>query len=104
MGLADIDKLKGMGKRLKVDYLTVGSASIFGNHYEVDARTVNINSWLIVHSTGVSSYDVNSASVYICKDAFITLTLQDVKDREKESPVCAAISVYKFIDGVTAKS
>ncbi|MFH0974337.1 MAG: SUMF1/EgtB/PvdO family nonheme iron enzyme [Spirochaetota bacterium] len=99
-GIGDLDSLKGADKDLNIDYLTVGSVSVYGNQYDVDARTVNLNNWLIVHSTGISSFDLDSASQAVCRDAKITLTAQDIKDKESLERTC--ISVYKFIGCNTA--
>lgn len=99
-GVGDLDSLKGIGKDLKIDYLTVGSVSIYGHHCEMDTRTVNINNWLIVHSTGISSFDLHVASEAVCRDANITLSAQDIK--EKESLERACVSVFKFTGGNTA--
>ncbi len=40
----------------------------------VDARTVNIENWTIVHSSGCGTYSLDSACSYIGRDTDITLT------------------------------
>jgi len=97
-GAGNPEALKGKPGSLQIDYLTVGSISKFGDRYEVDARTVNINDWSIVHARGCSAANAGSAvddiSWYI-KENFTEKYLSERMNNKMEKP---AITVCKFKD------
>jgi TolA-binding protein len=97
-GLEPADSLKDMSKSLKVNYLIVGSVYKVGANCEVDARAVNIDTWKIVHSSGINSYDSDSAASYIGKDIYYTFTKENLDQKEKESKDASMLEVYKFRD------
>ena len=97
-GLRDTGQVESAGKNLKITHLTVGSVALLGGRYEVDARSVNIDTWTIIHSSGCGTYSIESACSYIGRDTDITLTGENITTREsavKESPT---ISVFRFGD------
>ncbi len=97
-GLRDTGPVDAAGKRLKITHLTVGSVALIGGRYEVDARSVNIENWTIVHSSGCGTYSLDSACSYIGRDTDITLTGENLASREtavKDSPT---IAVFRFGD------
>jgi tetratricopeptide (TPR) repeat protein len=97
-GGGDADEVMSMGKNLQINYLTVGSIAKFGSHYEVDSRSVDINTWMIVHSAGCSAADLGGACSFINKDVEITLTKENLDEKitgVKDKPTLA---VFKFID------
>lgn len=97
-GLGDTGPVDAAGKRLKITHLTVGSVALIGGRYEVDARSVNIENWTIVHSSGCGTYSLDSACSYIGRDTDITLTGENLASREtavKDSPT---IAVFRFGD------
>ena len=85
-GGGNVDEVASMGKSLQIKYLTVGSVAKFGSHYEVDSRSVNIDNWTIVHSSGCSSADLDGACDFINKDVSITLTKEDLAAGETYFP------------------
>ena len=98
LGMADPDSLKTSSDELKIDYLTVGTVSRFGDRYEIDARTVNINNWNIVHSRGCSMYNISNAVDEI--DWYISnqFTMSYLKQRESTDIDKPGISVFRFKD------
>jgi len=97
-GAGDADEVAAMGKTLKIDYLTVGSVAKFGSHYEVDSRSVDINTWMIVHSSGCSAADLDLACGYVNKDVEITLTKENLSEKSKNAKDKPTLAVYKFSD------
>lgn len=97
-GGGNVDEVAAMGKNLQIKYLTVGSVAKFGSHYEVDSRSVNIDNWTIVHSSGCSAADLDGACGYINKDVAITLTKDDLAARETNAKNAPTIAVYRFND------
>jgi TolB-like protein len=97
-GAGDVDAVTSMGKDLKIDYLTVGSVSKFGSHYEVDSRSVDINTWMIVHSAGCSAADLGGACNYINKDVEITLTRENLDERLAAVKDKPTLAVFRFND------
>lgn len=100
LGLINPDSVKGMGKSLRINYLTVGSVASFGSQYEVDLRTVDIDKWEIVHSSGCTSFSIRSSLDYIISDISITFFKEDIEKRGKEykDDGKSTISVYRFSD------
>ena len=98
-GIGDENALLAKGKSLQIKYLTVGSVAKFGNHYEIDSRSVNIDNWGIMHSSGCSAIDVESACNFINKDVEITLTREDLEKKEKETANLPIIAVSRFEEG-----
>ena len=98
LGLSEPDVLTTSASDLKIDYLTVGTVSRFGDHYEIDARTVNINNWRIVHARGCTMYSISKAvedlSWYISKQ----FTVRYLKQREVDDIKRPSISVLRFKD------
>ena len=98
-GIGDENALLAKGKSLQIKYLTVGSVAKFGSHYEIDSRSVNIDNWGIMHSSGCSAIDVESACNYINKDVEITLTREDLEKKEKRAADIPVIAVSRFEEG-----
>ncbi len=98
LGIGNMDTLKDMSRSLKVNYLVVGSVYKVGTNCEVDARAVNIDTWKIVHSSGINSFDSESAASYIGKDIFYTFTKENLEQKEKEAKDASTLEVYKFLD------
>jgi TolA-binding protein len=95
-GIGDEKKVATIGKQLQIKYLTVGSIAKFGSLYEVDSRSVNIDNWSIVHSSGCSAIDVDTACGFINKDVELTLTKENLDEREKNSGKLPTIAVNRF--------
>ncbi|MBN2401787.1 MAG: tetratricopeptide repeat protein [Spirochaetes bacterium] len=98
LGLKNADALKDMSGLLKVNYLIVGSVYKAGTNCEVDARAVNIDTWKIVHSSGINSFDSESAAGYIGKDIYYTFTMENLEQKEMEAKDASTLEVYKFRD------
>jgi TolA-binding protein len=98
-GIGDEKVVTAEGKRLQIRYLTVGSVAKFGSHYEVDSRSVDIENWGIMHSSGCAAIDIDSACGYINKDVEITLTKENLDTKEKNAEKLPVISVEKFDEG-----
>ena len=97
-GLADPDSVKGQSENLKIKYLTVGTVSKFEGFYEVDARTVNIDTWVIVHSNGSTAGSIAEAMGDIgwaIKNQFTGDYLANRDEDDSERPV---LSVANFSD------
>jgi TolB-like protein len=97
-GAANPDELKGAGEALKINYIAVGSISRFGALYQVDVRTVNVDDWSIVHSSGIDSYSIDSACRYVNKDIQITFTGEELAGKEKQGSDKTTVTVYAFDD------
>jgi TolB-like protein len=97
-GAGNPDELRGVGETLKINYIAVGSISRFGALYQVDVRTVNVDDWSIVHSSGIDSYTIDSACRYVNKDIQITFTGGELEGKEKEGADKATVTVFKFDD------
>ncbi len=97
-GLKDTSSVEAAGKGLKITHLTVGSVALIGGRYEVDARSVNIDNWTIIHSSGCGTYSIDSACSYICRDTGITLTGENLAARETAAKDSPTISVFRFGD------
>ncbi|MCU0847452.1 MAG: PEGA domain-containing protein [Spirochaetes bacterium] len=100
VGFGDLEALKGIGKTLKINYLTVGTIAKMENGYEVDERTVNIDNWMIVQSRGCTVNDIPAAAIDIEREMRRSLTVESVSAREKELPDAKKprISVARFKD------
>ncbi|PKL41389.1 MAG: hypothetical protein CVV44_01770 [Spirochaetae bacterium HGW-Spirochaetae-1] len=55
-------------KNLSIEYITVGTISVFDGRYEVDERVVNIDTWEVVQTCGVSTDSMDYAVEAICYD------------------------------------
>ena len=97
-GVGDADAVAAEGKNLKIEYLTVGSVAKFGNDYELDSRSVDINTWMIVHSSGCSAADLDLACGFVNKDVEITLTKENLDEKLAALKDKPTLAVYKFID------
>lgn len=100
-GVGNENQILSAGKQLQIRYLTVGSVAKFGSHYEVDARSVNIDTWGIVHSTGTAAMDLDSACSYINRDVEITLTKENLDEKEKNADKLPVIAVSRFNESNT---
>jgi tetratricopeptide (TPR) repeat protein len=104
VGLLAENAMKGDSEKLKVDYLTVGTVSKFGDIYEVDARTVKIDDWTIVHSFGTTSGSVDSAVKDISWNISEKFNKKYITEREKISDEKPTVSVSKFVnDNIAAQ-
>ncbi len=98
VGLLDENAMKGDSEKLKVDYLTVGTVSKFGDVYEVDARTVKIDDWTIVHSFGTTSKNVDLAVKDISWTISEKFNRKYISEREKTSEEKPTVSVSNFVN------
>jgi len=96
LGLANPDSIKDEGKKLLVNYLTVGSISKFGERYEVDARIVNINDWRIVHSYGATGSTTSGTIKSVGNSIEEKFTLNYLNKRLDDKIDRPTVSVYKF--------
>ncbi len=97
-GALQPEAMKGDPDSLKVDYLTVGTVSKIDGRYEVDSRTVGIESMNIVHAQGCSAKSIDEAAGEIdwyIKEKFNSNYL---KQRESDDTDKATVTVYKFRD------
>ena len=98
LGIENPDVLKNAAKSLKVNYLIVGSVYKVGTNCEVDARAVNMDTCKIVHSSGINSFDSESAAQYIGKDIYYTFTKENLEQKEIEAKDASTLEVYLFQD------
>lgn len=98
LGLLKPSALDKYKNNLQVDYLTVGSVADYNGNIEIDVRTININTWAIIHSSGINAFDYKSACNYIKKDMQITFKPEDLHSKEKELEKVKSVSVLKFTD------
>lgn len=99
-GAMDPDAMKGDPASLKVDYLTVGTVSKVDGRYEVDARTVSIDSMIIVHAHGSASQSLNDAVgdiQWYIKEKF---NMEYIKERQSEpdGDELPTVTVFSFRD------
>jgi len=99
LGLTSPDLMTGLSGTLQVDYLTVGTISKFNNRYEVDARTVDINDWSIVHSYGCSAESIDAAIKDIEWYISEQFTSQYLASRKTDNEDRSTVSVFRFRDG-----
>lgn len=92
------EEVAALGKTLMIQYLTVGSVSKIDSYYEIDSRSVDINTWNIVHSAGCSSADLDLGCGFINKEMDITLTKEDVDKRIAKLKDSPTMAVYRFND------
>lgn len=98
LGLTRPETIKASAGDLKIDYLTVGSVSRFGDIYEVDARTVNVDTWKIVHSRGCSMYSISKAIEDISWYIDRQLTRDYAAQREDPAIKRPVLTVHRFKD------
>ncbi len=98
LGLGNADALKGIARGLKLEYITVGSVALLDGRSEVDVRTVNVNDWTIVHSTGCRSLNVEGACNSIHNNIEKTFTCDSLEAFEKGCADKSPLSVFTFED------
>jgi TolA-binding protein/TolB-like protein len=97
-GVLGPEFMKADPDALKVDYLTVGTVSKIDGRYEVDARTVGIESMLIVHSHGSTAESLNDAAgdiEWYIKEKF---SREYISEREADNEAKPTVTVFKFRD------
>ena len=97
-GLAHPDLLKGQSGNLNVKYLTVGTVSKFEGIYDVDARTVNIDTWVILHSHGSTADSITEAVGDIDWSIKNQFTREYLKNRNEDDLDRPVLTVAKFTD------
>ncbi len=97
-GLAEPDTIRGQSENLLVKYLTVGTVSKFEGLYDADARTVNIDTWVIVHSHGATAGTLADALGDISWSVKNQFTGDYLKDRDENDPDRPVVSVTGFSD------
>ena len=98
LGLAQPDMLKTSSHDLKIDYLTVGTVSRFGDRYEIDVRTININTWKIIHSRGCSMYSISNGIDDVVWYIDRQFTPEYVRQRDESTVSRPVVTVHKFRD------
>lgn len=97
LGVLGPEAMKGDPASLKVDFLTVGTVSKVNDRYEVDARTVGIDSMTIVHSHGSSSATLDEAAgdiEWYMKEKFSPEYIRE-RQSDDERPT---VTVFRFRD------
>ncbi len=98
LGLSDDIAIRGKSKDLRVDYLVVGTVTRLGDSYNVDTRIVNVDTWKILKSHGVtcaSAGDAVPGTVFALVKHFDASYL---KDREDDSMELPTVAVFGFRD------
>ncbi len=98
LGLCDQLSMKGMSKALKVDYLVVGTVTRLDGRYNVDARVVNIDTWKIMKSHGVTSGSLDEALSEVSFTLVKHFTKDYLKDREDDAMQSPTVAVFGFRD------
>jgi len=80
-------------KKLNIEYITVGTVSIFDGRYEVDERIVNIDTWEVVQTCGVSTDSMDYAADAICYNIKEALQGPLTGKGESTRPV---LSIHRF--------
>ncbi|HPQ54957.1 MAG TPA: PEGA domain-containing protein [Spirochaetota bacterium] len=96
LGLDSPASVKGIARKLKINYLTVGSVAKIGSRCEVDMRIVDINNWNIVYASGAGSSSMGGASSAICSTLPAGFTRERLETKVRSSRDSPAISVYAF--------
>ncbi|HPS58302.1 MAG TPA: PEGA domain-containing protein [Spirochaetota bacterium] len=102
LGLTDDLFIKGKSDSLLVDYLVFGTVSSIDGKYNVDTRVVNIDSWKIVKSYGITCTSVDEAIGNIQFSLIDNFNQSLIDDREslmKDSPT---VAVFTFKDDNSA--
>lgn len=97
VGALGPEAMKGDPASLKVDFLTVGTVSKVNGRYEVDARTVGIDSMTIFHSHGSSSETLDEAVgdiEWYMKEKFSPEYIRE-RQSDEERPT---VTVFRFRD------
>ncbi|MBN2041749.1 MAG: PEGA domain-containing protein [Spirochaetes bacterium] len=97
-GIIDDKEFKDDSDKLKVNCLTVGTLSKFESLYEIDIRTVNIDTWKIVHSQGCSRQNIGKAVEDIAWYYDNKFTKQYLTERESTLIDNPTVSVFIFED------
>lgn len=96
LGLTDKFIFNGKDDSLLVDYLVFGTVSSIDGKYNVDARVVNIDSWKIVKSYGITSANLDEAIQKIKFSLIENFNREFIADRESlmnDSPTVAVFMI-----------
>lgn len=98
LGLTDDLLIKGKADSLLVDYLVFGTVSSIDGQYNVDARIVNIDSWKIVKSYGLTSVNLDDAVENIRFSLVENFNQAFIADREGLMNDSPTVAVFMFKD------
>lgn len=98
LGLTDDLMIKGKADSLLVDYLVFGTVSSIDGQYNVDARVVNIDSWKIVKSYGITSGSLDEATENIRFSLVDNFNQAFITDRESLMNDSPTVAVFMFKD------
>ncbi len=98
LGLTDDLLIKGKSDSLLVDYLVFGTVSSIDGRYNVDARVVNIDSWKIVKSYGITSGNIDEAVDNIKFSLIDNFNQEFITDRESLMNDSPTVAVFIFKD------
>lgn len=98
LGLTDDLLIKGKADSLLVDYLVFGTVSSIDGMYNVDARVVNIDSWKIVKSYGITSGNLDETVENIRFSLIDNFNQEFITDRESLMNDSPTVAVFMFKD------